>query len=378
MTDQPRIAFLVRSLAYGGAQRQLIVLARGLREAGWDVSIFVFYAGSLEQELSVTGASVVHLRKRSRWDVLLVVLRLVLALRKLRPDVLHSYMTPENVVAAFAKLMLPRMRLVWGIRATDFETSEYGPLYRIALRLEGALKRVPDLVIANSNAAGNWLRARAYGRSRIAVIHNGIDVDRFRPEPELRARLRAAWSLDDEKLVIGTVARFDPMKGYELLIEAASLLMRDRSDIRFVCVGDETRPEYFAQLQALARRHGVADMIRWLQSYENIEEVYNAFDVMTLTSIYGEGFSNAVGEAMACGVPCVVTASGDNAYLIDGTGFVVRPDAASVADGWRAALSAKRSEMGRLARQRIIDHFSVAKLVSTTDALLRSTRLNAI
>jgi glycosyltransferase involved in cell wall biosynthesis len=374
MSDRPRIAFLVRSLAYGGAQRQLIVLARGLRSAGWDVSVFVFYAGPLEDELRATGAEVVNLRKRSRWDVVLVLLRLVFALRRLRPGVLHSYMAPENVAGAFAKLLLPRMRLVWGIRATDFETSEYGPLYRMALRFEGALKRVPDLVIANSNAAGDWLRARAYGRSRIAVIHNGIDIERFRPAPELRAKLRAAWSLDDTALVIGTVARFDPMKGYELLIEAASLLVRERPDIRFVCVGDETRPEYFAQLQTLARTRGVADKIRWQKSYTAIEEVYNAFDVMTLTSIYGEGFSNAVGEAMACEVPCVVTESGDNAYLVDGAGFVVRAEAASVVDGWRAALAANRSEMGRLARQRIIEEFSVARLVSTTDDALRGTR----
>lgn len=371
MTSAPRIAFLIRSLAYGGAQRQLILLASGLRAAGWSVSVLVFYPGPLEHELRATGAAVIDLRKRSRWDFAGVLLRLILALRRIRPDVLHTYMTAENVIGAIAKLAVPHMRLVWGIRATDFQASQYGRLYQFALRSQRWLSRVPERIIANAAAGAESLRVARYPQEKVTVVSNGIDVERFRPDRQLGEPLRTAWGFGLDTFVIGTVARFDPMKGYELLIEAASILLREHPDIRFVCVGDSTRLDYFAHLRALAEELGVGNAVRWEQSRADIVAIYNAFDVLTLTSRYGEGISNAVGEAMACGVPCIVTDVGDNAMLVGDTGWVVRGDAHSVVAAWRAALSGSLADRRARARQRIVDRFSVARLVESTDALLR-------
>ena len=206
------------------------------------------------------------------------------------------------------------------------------------------------------------------------VIPNGIDTERFFPNRRLGRRVREEWKVGDEKLLIGMVGRFHPMKDHANFLRAAALLVGERDDVCFVCVGNGTA-SYGNELRRLGDRLGLAGRLVWAGVRKDMSAVYNAFDVMTSSSAYGEGFSNVVGEAMACGVPCVATDVGDSAWIVGETGQVVAakdPDA--LANGWREILllsEARRATLGRAARQRILKEFAPIRLAQRTEDALR-------
>ena len=157
------------------------------------------------------------------------------------------------------------------------------------------------------------------------MIPNGIDTEKFRVLPDSRIKLRREWRIRDGQLLIGLVARLDPMKGHPVFLRAAALLAKERDDVRFVCVGDG--PDEM-ELHQLSHELGLDSVLIWAGSRLDMPAVYNALDILVSSSSYGEGHSNVIVEAMACGVPCVVTNVGDSARIIGeaGGGVVVHPD----------------------------------------------------
>jgi glycosyltransferase involved in cell wall biosynthesis len=169
------------------------------------------------------------------------------------------------------------------------------------------------------------------------------------------------------------IARFDPMKDHPNFIRAAALLARRLAEVRFVLCGLGAAPEN-ADLVRLLAEHGVRDRFHLLGRRSDIPRVMNALDVCTLSS-FGEAFPLAIGEAMSCGVPCVVTDVGDSAYLVGDTGRVVPPrDSTALAGAWEALASLEpeaRRRLGLAARERIVQHFALAGVVEQYTNLYR-------
>src|SRR5687768_15908558 len=121
------ILFLLRSFNVGGAERQLCLLASGLQQSGYRVKVAVFYAGApMEVEARSMGIQIVDLKRQGRWDLLPFFLRLIRLVKTENPDILHSYLQVPNIWAAFIKLVCPRTKVVWGIRASNMEMKQYG------------------------------------------------------------------------------------------------------------------------------------------------------------------------------------------------------------------------------------------------------------
>ena len=371
-----KIAFLIRSLGFGGAERQLVNLAIGLARKNWRVSVAVFYAGGpLEEELRRAGVPVESIGKRHRYDVLGVSRKLATWLRRERPDVLHSYLTVSNILAALVSWFLPTSRIVWGIRASALELNAYDRLTRFTERGAVWLARRAALVIANSEAGRAHCLAVGYPRDRIIVILNGIDTDRFCPDPAARARIRGELGVKDGEKLIGLVGRLDPMKGHRVFLEAASLLAMKRKDVHFVCMG-EGPAEYKAELISWTQSREVSRLVHWLPPRKDMPAVYNAFDILSSPSLFGEGFSNALAEAMACGVPCVATAVGDSASVLGSTGCVVRPrDPEALCQAWETVLHRVAEEgeyLKRQCRERIVSNYSNERLIAATKAAIEN------
>lgn len=358
-----KILFLIRSLTPGGAERQLVVLARGLRQRGHQVAVAIFYpGGALEAELRGAQIPIYSLAKRGRWDVLGFLRRFVTTVRHYRPDVLHSYLS--NLVTVLVHPFLPSMKIVWGVRSSYMDFSRYDWLFRVSYALECRLAHSADLIISNSHAGRRGHVADGYPENKMVVIANGIDTVRFCQKPEARGRIRAEWRIARDEELIGIVGRLDPMKDHETFLEAATLLARVRNTARFVCVGDGP-PEYRAMLQARARALGLSDRTLWVGMRSDVPEVYNALDVLVNCS-YGEGFSNVIGEAMACGVPCVATDVGDSRLIIGALGAVVPPkDPVALKRGMEQVLDCRlpSSEI----RRRIVQQFSLEILLRSTE-----------
>ena len=186
-----RIVFLIRSLGYGGAERQLAVLASGLRRRGHTISVLTFYpGGELEADLRSSGVRVRSLEKRGRWDIAAFLANLHRAVREESPNVLHGYLGMPNIVAGATRPLFPGVRVVWGERASNMDLSHYDWLSRFSTGLGRVLSRTPDLIIVNSRAGFEHAASHGYPRGKMIVIPNGIDSDRFAPDAAAGCRVR--------------------------------------------------------------------------------------------------------------------------------------------------------------------------------------------
>jgi glycosyltransferase involved in cell wall biosynthesis len=364
-----RVLFLIRGLYVGGAERQLVTLARALRERGHHVSVAIFYGGGpLETELVEANVNIIYLNKTGRWDVAGFLFRFAMAIRRESPDLLHSYMGPANLITVLFKSLFRKVPIVWGVRASNLDLNQYDWLARAVFRAECFLSRFADLIICNSSAGLDYAAQHGFPRSKSVVIPNGIDPNRFAPQPQDRAPIRSSWSVRDDETLIGLVARFDPMKDHETFIEAASLLATRIGKVRFVLVGGGTARAK-EKLVLLTRALDVERIFIWAGIRRDMPSIYSALDIATSSSC-SEGFPNAVAEAMACGVPCVVTDAGDSRWIVGEDDLVVPiRDPNAMASAWVGVLKGSRVELSARAQVRIAEHFSAAKLVETTENL---------
>jgi glycosyltransferase involved in cell wall biosynthesis len=370
-----RIALLIRSLDYGGAEMQLTVLANGLARAGRSVSVLVFYPdGALRGRLS-PDVTVRYLGKRSRWHLMGFLRSLFRVLDEEHPDALYAFLPGANLLACLSRLRSSKLKLAWGVRASYVDPTRYDWLSRLTYWLERRFSRCPDLIISNSEAGRRYAVSRGFpDNGRFIVIPNGIDVEHFRPDRGLRAAVRMEWGVLPHEMLVGIVARLDPMKDYPNFLHAAAKLARSESAVRFVSVG--TGPEdYKAILQEQARSLGLNGRMIWAGPRGDLPAVYNALDLLVSSSA-GEGFSNVLGEAMACGVPCVSTDVGDAREILGDTRTVAPPRNPDALVGSIAALLGRlRTEgasLGVRARKRIAENYSVEALVQRTQLALET------
>lgn len=367
-----KVAFIIRSLDCGGTERQLVSLATALDKKSFDVTIFTFYSGGvLEKELAGGGVRCVSLEKRGRWDALGFFRRFARHLRALRPDVIHGYLDISNLLSLSAKLFLSRALIIWGARASDIDLSHYDWLRRLSFRLERLCSRFADCIIVNSHAGRAYLLEQRFPAEKLVLVHNGIDTELFRPDTEARARVRSELGVPEDGVLVGLVGRLDPVKDHDTLLRAAALLQIERPDVRFVCVGSGTE-SYALRLYQLTERFGLIKVINWVGMRSDMPAVYNALDI-NVSSSQSEGFSNVIGEAMACAVPCVVTDTGDSALVVGDTGYVSAPrNAEALAAALMSCLKEDRKALGMKARRRIIEHWSIERLVEGTERVIKA------
>jgi glycosyltransferase involved in cell wall biosynthesis len=365
-----RILFLLRSFNIGGAERQLILLASALQDQGYSVKIAIFYSGGpLEVEVKKRGIEVINLQRKGRLDFRSFFFRLTSLIRHNKPDILHSYLPVANIWAALVKILLPETIVVWGVRASSLDLKQYNWQTQFTEFIEIQLSRFPDWIICNSQAGLLNSLKKGYPKARMSVISNGIDTNRFFPDRERGLHLRKYYNIENDQKVIGMVARIDPMKDYPNFLHAAALLLKEKPNIHFLCVGDGPQ-KLIHEYKQMASSLGLENAVTWVGYQENMFAVYNALDILVSASAYGEGFSNVVGEAMACGVPCVATNIGDSALLVEEFGELVPPsNPQALRDGILNLLRiiSQRDSFGanQLA-QRVTREFSVDALASNT------------
>ena len=369
MAEQ-KIAFLIRSLDVAGAERQLAYLASGLKEKGILVTVGVFYrGGGLEKLLLSNAVPIVYLEKKGRWDLIGFLWRTTKWIRRENPDVLHGYLTGANIVAVMIKPFVPKLHIVWGVRASNMMLENYDKLARFSFKLSVWLSRFTDLIIVNSNSGYDYHAANDYPSDRMVVIPNGIDTNLFSPDLSARECQRALWGIDEGATLVGIVGRLDPMKDHRTFLQAATKVLSKRKGVLFICVGDGNI-KYREYLQQFSEELGILENIRWEPGQVNVENVYNALDILVSTSAFGEGFSNTLAEAMSCGVRCVATDVGDARRILSDTGVVVPPENSSaVADGILAMLDSddrENSKIKKSANDHIRKNYSIDRLVSNT------------
>ena len=271
-------------------------------------------------------------------------------------------------------------RVIWGIRFSNFDPQTCSRATIWTARACAALSRwLPTRIVCCSEASRSVHAALGYRADKMVVIPNGFDLGIFRPDPAARAAVRAELAIPPEALLIGLVGRFDPQKDQRVFLQAAALLAEGHQDARFLLCGDDITAENSALMSWIDP--AIRQRCHLLGRRDDLPRLTAALDVATSSSAYGEAFSNAVGEAMACAVPCVVTDVGDSARIVGETGKVVPPrDARALATAWSELLAAgepARRSLGLAARGRVEARYSLPAIVRRYEALYQAVAVPA-
>lgn len=368
------ILFLARALGPGGAERQMALLAAGLQRRGHDVTVATFYpGGNFRAVVTEAGALHISLDKRGRWEVIGFLARLRRLLKERRPQIVYSFLPPANILAALVARAAGRPRVVWGIRVSDMDLGPYDWVQKLAYWNEARLSPSADLLVFNSESGIEGARRRGLATERAVVIANGIDTKAFAPDATARRRLRDAWGVRENETVIGMIGRFDPMKDHATFLRAAGRLALSRPDLRLVLAGVGTAAGN-PRLDDLLRSTGCAARTILLGERPDMPAVMAALDILCLSSAFGEGFPNVLGEAMAAGVPCVATDVGDARHVVGETGEIVPPgDAEALAramDRLLDRLARSPDAVRGAARDRIVARFSLDRMVDRSESAL--------
>ncbi|MCB9030490.1 MAG: glycosyltransferase [Deltaproteobacteria bacterium] len=329
-----RIVLLTSSLNIGGAQTQLMLLAEGLKSKGHAVHVISYNpARELSKNLTQSDISFTVIERKGRWEFWSFLKTLSAEINSFKPDCVYSFLLGPNVILSLIKNRLNGAKIIWGIRASDMDFSKYHFSEQFTFFISRLLSRRADLIISNSNAGMKHHVAYGYPRDKFKVVHNGVDHSKYKPDKTSGLRVRQELGLSEKHLVIGTVARIDPMKGYDTLIGAAKNLCHTYPQLRFVCLGggDKLLKQ---KLQNTVVEQELERFFIWIDKFDDLNAFYNALDLLVLPSSYGEGFSNVLVEAALCEIPAIATNCGDSLEILKDQNTIVQrknPDSLSIA-----------------------------------------------
>lgn len=365
-----RIIHFITSLQTGGAEIMLAKVVTSMDRSRFDNAVVSLTSRrDVAAQIEKAEIPVTCLNASGLGGFLPAVYKLRRILRRERPDIVQSWLPHADLVATAASVLSGGQRLIWNVRNASLDLSAYPWTARWALRLLGVLSKVPRAVVHNSRAGREAHESLGFRPRRWELIPNGFDLHRFRPMPEQRVQVREEHGIPAGAPVVALVARNDPMKAHDVFLRAATLVRSSLPETHFLLAGPGVAEN--ETIGALAEPLG--SHVHFAGNVGDVPRLYAGVDVAVNCSTYGEAFSNAVGEAMACGVPCVVTDVGDSADLVADSGRIVPPGNAGSLAGSIVELltmpSAGRAALGARGRTRIEREFSIEAVARRYEAL---------
>lgn len=356
-SSSPSVLFIDTERVWRGGQDQLLSLMRGLKARGWRVALIADPRGLLLRRAAECGIAATPLPIRGEFDPL-AFFRLYRILKKARPAILH-YNTPRPLLVGWLAARRAGVPISLAARRVDFPLRK-NPFSRFKYN------RAVDKIIAVSHAAARTLAASGVAREKIEVINEGIDLSEFDslPGPALREN---RTSLD-----IGTVGHLSREKGHRDLLLAAAIIANRAQGVRFWIVGDG---ELRGELEAEAARLGLGEKVRFTGFRHDAPALLKSFDMFVLPSL-SEGFPMVLLYAMAAALPIVATRVGGVVEIIEhgATGLLVppaRPEALAEAMLYLIEHKGEAERMGRAARRRVEEFFTVEAKVRQTEEVYR-------
>ena len=298
------IAFCITELDRGGAERALSQLVLGLNREEWLPRVYCLGPrGHFADVIEAGGVTVECFDGSGMMSLPRVLLRLTMALRRFRPAVLQTFLFHANIVGRFAGRLARVPRIVSGIRVADRRSRWYG-------RLDRWTNGLVDHNVCVSQGVANFSTTETgLAPHKLSVIPNGVDYDFF---AAATAADLTSFSIPQGSPVFITVGRLEEQKGIDVLLTAASLVLRDHGDCHFLIVGDGCDR---AVLESQAAQLGIANSVHFVSQRADVPNLLAASSAFVLPSRW-EGMSNALLEAMAAGLPVVATAVEGSTELV--------------------------------------------------------------
>ncbi len=368
-----RIVFITTGLSTGGAEAMLLKLLENIDRQRFEPHVVSLTTlGEIGPRIVQLDIPVLAIGMAPSVMGIFSVFRLAWLLRKIRPDIVQTWMYHADLIGGVAAWLAGCKRVVWALRNSNLskDTTKRSTLMvvRICAFLSGWL---PRQILSCSARAGAVHAEVGYCSHKIRIIPNGFNLARFHPDDAARLVVRTEFGLPSDVRLVGLMARYDPQKNHTGFIEAAAMIHKAMPDVHFVLAGNGVDKEN-ASLTALIDAHGLDGCIHLLGRQDDMPRLMAALDVLASSSSYGEAFPNVLGEAMACGVPCVVTDVGDSAEIVSETGRVVQPGDMSGLARYIVELlclpKEEKTALGLQARTRVETFYEIGLIARTYEA----------
>jgi glycosyltransferase involved in cell wall biosynthesis len=370
--ERIRIIHIINDLSIGGAEMMLYKLLSEVDQDRFDpVVVSLRTRGKLNGRIEALGIPIYSVAMRLPLPTPTSCWRLIRLVRRLDPDLIQGWMYHGNLAAQMAGAFVRKVPVVWNVRQSLYGFDYEKRSTAAVIRVSASLSNLPARIIYNSRIAAAQHGAIGYKLQNSVVIPNGFATSLFTPSLEARRSVRTELGVADDTVLIGLVSRHHAVKDHTNFLHGAALLLRSHPEVQFVLCGENVNwvnPSLCSLIDELK----LAERIHLLGQRQDMARITAALDVATSSSC-AESFPNVIGEAMSCGVPCVVTDVGDLVWIVGETGRVVPPrNPQALAEGMRELVELgtdARAAIGKAARDRIIKHFPLKEIECLYEAL---------
>jgi glycosyltransferase involved in cell wall biosynthesis len=368
-----KVTHIISNLDGGGAETMLYRLLCGMDTARFKNEVISLTdLGTLTAKIRLAGVTVRALGMKRGMPNPLPVARLHQWIRTSKPQIVQTWMYHANLLGGLAARLAGEIPVVWGIHQANLDPELNKLLTIWTAKGCGRMSRwLPSYILFVSHASLLLHTQLGYAARRMEVIPNGFDLHEFSPDSAARLSLRMELEIAEDAVVIGMAAHFRPEKDHRNFVQAAARVHAMIPDVHFVLCGlGVTRDNQ--QLVKWIADAGIQYRCHLLGERRDIPRLFSAIDIATSSSL-SEAFPLSVGEAMACGTPCVVTNVGDSALMVGATGRVVAPgNPDALAEAWRELIESgpgMRRYLGMAARYRVQQHFALSATVERYQAI---------
>lgn len=378
MASSFSVVYIITGLGTGGAEMMLYKLLSNINRGLFaPVVVSLMDRGTLGDKIEALGIPIYPIGMQQGKPTPASIGRLIYTIRQLKPDLIQGWMYHGNLAAQLAKgFVYKPVPVLWSVRnslySLDYEKARTGAV----IKLGAKLSPLPNQIIYNSKISAKQHEKVGYKPNKSVVLPNGFDTEIFAPLREAAVGVRLELGIPINTILIGLIARYHPVKDHANFLQAAALLQKNYPDlpIHFLLSGTEVDRDN-QSLECLVKELGLVERIHLLGERQDIPRLTAALDIASSSS-YTEAFSNVIGEAMSCGVPCVVTDVGDSAWIVSSTGRVIPPrNPQALAIAWKELIdlgAEGRAVLGKAARARVIEHFSITSVVAQYETLYKT------